>query len=617
MYPRMARTGMFKAILISALFFSTAVAADFPTISGDAVESFDRWTASGGSTSIRFDADLLEELDISVTAPARPAGSNMPGEFEFSVRGGSRLQVWAPRGAFDGLAAGELEHSGTLKLEWPGGRLETQGFILRPDSPESLELVDDAGNRLFRLDYIHAMLYREEDRVTLWNMDLRLSPWLADRMGYPDLANFVIGGAFSRAALDVPLDAPEGNLNCGPANWDDGGDFYTDVELSDLADIQEVAREANVRVAIAPAAMLRNVGTADVPWYEKFDTLVGGDYPPPYDRDQHPFLVWAMYRIVDGIPQQIGQSAVKHAFFSTNTSCDCQGGHILWSAVSSPDGIGCADTYSVNNNDTPQHLGIREEVPAFSGEWEQCGSMFAPDAEPPGPCMQTESGSDSADPGFERRLVVEEEELETPNATYFFEGWYVIRDDINIFNTMAHRQVTPTFGSTWTFPIETPHTQGPAINSWVPPNTRATNQAHAVENTANGHYSVAVKVSEADGGNHRYVYAVMNYDFDPKFDSFSLALPEGVSLSNIDFLDGDSNGANDWNASTAGGRLTWTAPAGAELEWGFMATFVFEADVAPTESEIEVTGSEAPLTLHTTVLGLVPGPSVYRDGFEN
>jgi len=614
MNQRIASTGTFLAVLFSTLLLPFASAAEFGTISGQQPEASARLSTEGGTTSFSFITSLLEELDLAVYGPERAAGSDMPGDLEFSIRGDSALNVWAPQAAWDGFAGGQLSHSGALTLVWPDGRLEVDGFRLRPASPDALELVDKEGHSLFRLDYVHTMLHPEESLVTLWNMDVSLTPWLAERMGYPDLAGMVIATAYTRATLAIPLpEQPQGG--CTSPNWHDGVNFLTDVELTSLGSVQQVAREAGVRVAIAPSATLRNAGTADVPWYEKFTTPAGGTYPQPYDRDQHPFLVWAMYRIVDGIPQQIGQSAVKHAFFTVNSSCSCSGGSILWAAASSPNGQACTDTYGVSNNNTPSHLGIRADLPAFSGQWEQCGSMFAPGATPPGPCAQTVSGTTGD--FFERRLVVEESELQTEDASYLFEGWYVIRDDIDIFNTMAHRTVNPSFGSTWTFSPLGTHTQGPAINSWVPPNTRATNQAHAVESTANGHYSVAVKVSEADGGSHRYVYALMNYDFDPKFDSFSLALPEGVSLSNIAFLDGDSNGANDWTSSTAAGRLTWTAPAGAELEWGFMATFVFEADQAPTESEIEVTGSELTITLNTTVLGLVPGPSVYRDGFEN
>jgi len=617
MQARIARTGTCKAILVLLLMVSGGgTAADFGTISGDEPDGGSRWSANGGSTVFRFDRDLTEELRIVVKAPAHQLNSQAPNEFEFAIRGKPSLIVWAPWGAFDGFAGGELKHSGGLSLSWPGGRLDIEEFSLVPDSPDSLALLDNSGNHLFRLNYIHAMLYPDKKRMTLLNMDLRLSAWLAEQMGYPDLADFVIGGAFSRTNLEIPEGAYRGNQVCGPPSWDNGADVYTDVELSNLGGIQQVARQAGVRVAIAPAATLRNVGTADVPWYVKFTTEPPAefdDYPEPYSRDQHPILVWAMYRIVDDIPQQIGQSAAKHAFFSTNTTCDCAGGNILWSGETSPDGLGCGDTYSVSNNDNDLHLGIREEVPAFTGAWEQCGSMFAPGASPPGPCTQTVSGN-TAD-SFERRLVVEESELQTANATYYFEGWYVIRDDVNIFNTMAHKSVTPTFGSTWTFPAGA-HTQGPAIDAWVPPDTQGAMQAHTVESTSDGHYSLAVKVTDLGKGNYRYVYALMNHDFDPRFDSFSLAVPNGVTLSNVQFLDGDSNGANDWTHSEENGLLTWTSPGGAELEWGFMATFVFEADQAPIESDVALSAFEQPLEFNPVVLGLIPFGNLFRNGFE-
>jgi len=616
MNQRIASTGTFLAILFSTLVLPFASAAEFGTISGQQPEASALLSTEGGTTSFSFITSLLEELDLAVYGPERAAGSDMPGDLEFSIRRDSALNVWAPQAAWDGFAGGQLSHSGALILEWPNGRLEVDGFRLRPASPDALELVDKEGHSLFRLDYVHTMLHPEESLVTLWNMDVSLTPWLAERMGYPDLAGMVIATAYTRATLAIPLpEQPQGG--CTSPNWHDGVNFLTDVELISLGSVQQVAREAGVRVAIAPSATLRNAGTADVPWYEKFTTSAGGTYPQPYDRDQHPFLVWAMYRIVDGIPQQIGQSAVKHAFFTVNSSCSCSGGSILWAAASSPNGQACTDTYGVSNNNTPSHLGIRADLPAFSGQWEQCGSMFAPGATPPGPCAQTDSGTTGD--FFERRLVVEESELETEDASYLFEGWYLIRDDIDIFNTMAHRTVNPSFGSTWTFTPLGTHTQGPAIDSWVSPDPdeQGPGEFHTRETTADGHYSLAVKVTELGGGMHRYVYALMNYDFDPRFKSFSLAIPEGISLDNITFLDGDSNGANDWTSSTVGGRLTWTAPAGAELEWGFMATFVFEANAPPVPGRVDLTSHEKPLQFSPLVLALEVAEDFYKEGFED
>ena len=614
MIKRIFKSRTYVIFLTAFLLTTGSAVADFENISGDPVSSSDRWSSQSGATSFEFIHNLINDLEISLEGPARPNNSELPGDLQFRIDSNRAMDFWAPYAAWDGFTAGELRHNEQLSISWPGGRLDSNGFSIRPRSADTLELVDDKGNVLFWFNHIHTMLYPYEGRMTMENMDMRMTSWLAKEMGYDDLSDFVIGVAFIHTSLDTPAGA-QFQGSCTTPNWDNGGEFFTDVELSTLGSIQQVARQAGVRVAIAPSATLRNVGTADVPWYEKFDTGPGGTYPPPYNRDQHPFLVWAMYMVDEnGIPQQIGQSAVKHAFFTVNSSCSCSGGHILWAADSSPNGVACTDTYSVGNNNSETHLGIREEVPPFTGLWEQCGSMFAPGAIPPGPCTRTVTGSTPDD--FERRLVVDEPKLNTANADFYFEGWYVIRDDINIFNTMAHKTVNPTLGSTWSFPSG-PHTMGPAIDAWVPADTRGALQAHTREVTEAGHYSVAVKVTPLTGGVYRYVYALMNYDYEWRFKSFGLNIPDGVTVNNIQFLDGDSDGANDWVSSTAGGTLSWTAPDGTAPLWGFMTTFVFEADRAPVEATVQVEADERVVTYTPTVLGMSPNPGLdFDQGFE-
>lgn len=618
MKQRFAFTGKCVAFLTCALIGISTAVADFGTISGDPTENHDRWSAKGGATSFEFITSLLDELRIDVAGPPASEGSGMPGQMQFAINKNEALDFWAPLAAWDGFTAGGLKHPEAFSISWPGGRIDSDGFYLRPAAPDTLELVDSNGNSLFRLDHIHTMLYPEDGTMTLWNMDMSMTPWLANQMGYPDFSGAVLATAFIRTGIEIPVGGQTEGA-CATPNWHDGVNFFTDVELSSLNQVQQVARQAGVRVAIAPSATLRNVGTADVPWFEKFTTEPPqglNDYPDPYSRDQHPFLVWAMYRIVDDIPQQIGQSAVKHAFFTVNSSCSCSGGHILWTAASSPNGQACTDTYGVGNNNSPSHLGVRSEVPSFTGAWEQCGSMFAPGASAPGPCDQTVSGNTGD--SFERRLVVAEEQLETDDADYFFEGWYVIRDDINIYNTMAYKPVTPTFGSSWSFPTGS-QSQGPAIDAWVPPDTLEATQAHTREVASNGHFSVAVKVTPAGGSTYRYVYAVMNYDYDPRFNTFAVPLPAGVNVNNIQFLDGDNDSGNDWTSDTSGGNLTWTAPNyDATVEWGHMVTFVFEASHPPVEGPVTLMGEERPEELNPVVLGIDPNPALdFIEGFES
>lgn len=597
-----------------ALVSAPPARADFNTLSGAPADSTARWQTSRGETALRFDPSLLEAFGMTVTGSEAAHSSSLPGDHVLSITDRDGLEVWAPAAAYDGFIRGELSHRGALTLSYPGGAASLSDFSLRPASADRLELVTASGEALFELDYIHVMLYPREQRMRLWNMDVRISPLLAARLGQPEAAGMAIGQAFSSTALLIPQGAVIEGL-CASPNWDDGVNFTTDVELFHIGSVQQVARESNVRVAIAPSATLRNVGTADVPWYPKFSTGAGGTYPPPYDRDQHPYLVWALYREVDGYFEQLASSELKHAFFATNVVCSCSGGNILWSAASSPNGLGCTDTYGIGTNDNPIHLGIRQELSALTGVWEQCGSMFAPGATPPGPCAQEVSG-DTEDE-FERRLVVAEQDLETTNANYWMEAWYVIRDDTKLFNGMAHVSLTPALGvSTWSFsPGVT--IQGGAINEWLAPGETGPDRQHVRANSSDGYYSLAVKTANLGGGTFRYTYVLMAYDFSAGFDTLALDLPAGVTVSNLRFSDSDDNPANDWVATPVEDQLLWAASAGGALDWGRMATFSFEAEAQPNQGVVLLGVESSSEDLPVAILSPAPSDELLKDGFED
>ena len=100
-----------------------------------------------------------------------------------------------------------------------------------------------------------------------------------------------------------------------------------------------------------------------------------------------------------------------------------------------------------------------------------------------------------------------------------------------------------------------------------------------------GHAKVAVKATDVGGGNWRYDYAVMNFDFaravmEPAdgsgpnvrvlgnrgFDSFSVPLPSSQAVVATSFSDGTADGANPWTVTTTpvSARIaSSTAPSGA------------------------------------------------------
>jgi hypothetical protein len=175
--------------------------------------------------------------------------------------------------------------------------------------------------------------------------------------------------------------------------------------------------------------------TAGIAWNQKFTGST------PYGNDQHPYLIWNLYRTnSDGRLEQIGRSGVKHAWLTTNGSClDSTAehdSHIL--------GRGCLDTYGTGNNDTSSDLGPRSEIVPATGIWGRCGSIYDPGCH----------GSQTASPNgsYDQRMIVKEQQISptvNPGASYLFESWYVAREDVNIYNSMATRSGAPSYSSTW------------------------------------------------------------------------------------------------------------------------------------------------------------------------
>jgi hypothetical protein len=253
------QTGKWIPRLIAAslgAWLSASVAnADFETISGIEPEATARWHAGGGQTALRFDPGVMASLNIKISGSELPHKPGHPEEHGQEISSLSTLDIWAPAAAFDGFASGKLTHRGDLVMDYPGGSVSLANFTLRPASPEILELVTESGEVLFTLEYIHMMLYPDDKEMTLENMDIRISPALAARMGEPRYTGIAVGQAFAQTHLQIPTNART-TTTCTTPNWHDGVNFFTDVELLSLGNVQQMAREAGVRVAIAPSASL-------------------------------------------------------------------------------------------------------------------------------------------------------------------------------------------------------------------------------------------------------------------------------------------------------------------------------------------------------------------------
>ncbi len=604
------------ALLALSLSFNV-MAASLPPNSGLEVTADDLWSVHGGQLTLDFNQDLLRDFELQILSDS----SDTRQALQISLRPQSTLSIWAPAGAFDGYSDGRLTLAGPLTVgtHAAGVQLNSLSIVPNPDDNLTLKVVDENDFAWFILTHIHSKVQLDDEVLSLKNMDINLTHEAANRLDRPQMSGFSLGVAYLETQLQVPLNImlsakqQAGSCSAANAQWHDGVNFETDVSLIAMNTVQQV-NSSGGQIAIAPSATLENIGTADVPWYDKFTTTGADDFPEPYGMDQHPFLVWNLYRLVDGQLEQLGASGLKHAFLTVNTSCTCSGGSILWADNSPVNSGACQDTYGVGNNNSPADIGIREEVDANTSIWEQCGSIFAPNGTAPGPC--TEEIFSIPFSTLERRLYVDIADLTTANAEYFLEGWYVIRDDINIFNSMGTQKVIPTgSGTTWSFPFDGPFTEGPMINRWINPSAPGSNETSQMTANENGHFTLASRADEISPGQYRYTYGLMNHDYTIGFSDLSVGI-QSPPLSSA-FDDEDHDAANDWPVvinSTA--AITWTAANAADAQlWGTLIQFEVVSAVSPFDDLIRVTDQDGTVYM---VPGLSPRETpLFADGFED
>ncbi len=575
------------------------------------------WATRDAQTELLLNEALFRDLGLTISNASTSSLAHGVRKFTFEAPPPSGLLFRTRDGDFDNLVGGRLIHHGGFELSWTDGTASLVDFTVRPGrEPQTLEILASDGQVIFVADHMHFSFDPDHERLSMFNLDLRLSPDFAERIAEPRHALLPVGQMVVDSTLDTPIGYQPTEGGCSGPVWD----ADVDVGLLDMASVSQTVREAGVRVAVTPSAKLINVGTAEVPWYSK----LSGSFPP-FNNDQHPFLIWNMYRIVDGVIQQIGVSPLKHAFLTVNSGCSCSGGHILWAASGAPNhpATPCTDTYGSGTNSSRNSLTERHEINPYTGIWTSCGSIFDPDCD----------GNLNTPPiqgNFDRRMAVAESDLQVAGAEYFFEAWYVVRDDINIFNTMGYKQVQPQLsGNTWSFSLLTPLIEGPVLNRWVDPAAPDPGTQAVALDTGEGHLQLSVRSQNLGGGLYRYEYALMNYDLDRQLSSFSIPLPtaggrggvdpvEGATTSDPDFADADVDPANDWTFTTSATAITWTAPnPDSGHDWGRLYRFGITVNAPPIAGDATYTILEGAGGTGT-LPSLVPGSlEIFKDGFES
>ncbi len=618
-----------------------------------------RAVATGGTLLVRWNEPLLREAGLGdVHAAGTDVVATQLG-FELAFDGASRIEIAGDRIAIFAITGGRGRIDGGFDFSGGATALSWQSptFVVRPGDAPRIDFVSDDGRVLFYADKLMYEWLDGGDRLQMRSADLNISAELAAQLGKDWTGDTQIAelrwvsDVTERSGTPAPASPGNPNFHGESVPGVPGAIYQADVFMQTFTATYQGCQGCDGsggandgQIKFVPSSTLINnradgaaiatvandpLGTsdalysADVSWYEKFTTSSFA-YPYP-GNDQHPYLIWNLYRLnADGGIVQIGRSGVKHAFLTTNQggSCDnSNGGHIL--------GRSCVDTYGTGNNDNARDLGPRSEIVPATGEFGRCRSIFDPD------CNGQENTPSLGQ--FDRRMLVRESAVDASvnaGASWLFESWYIVQDDINIYNTMATRPFTSSpNGSAWSATNGTPYLLGPAIDRWQAAALPAAQKRNREIVNSNGHTKVAVKAIDLGNGTWRYHYAVHNLDFGrPVYGSTAPPNLEVIrnlgfgafevpvaadSITSIGFADGDDSSANNWQGQQVGGRIVWTAPAGNTLNWGSLYSFTFVANARPYEVRVQLGIAEPGAPSSEETLSLAPDrDGLFGNGFD-
>ena len=350
--------------------------------------------------------------------------------------------------------------------------------------------------------------------------------------------NFVVSALLSSALLQPALAGP-------------------DVILGELDNLREYARTDAI-AAFSVATTSCNAG----------DTVLKWD---PLPANTHPVITMNLYRLYDGRMVQIGQSWAKHGIFALqhdvcNLGCQPASGNGL--------GVGCSDPYGAMTNQGPI-LGTRSEVSPFTGRFD-------------GSSANDHQSHDHSD-GISHGLQVPHIELGKPDARYFVEGHYITPDDAlagNGTNNASYREVGISETEQGWLVSNKGLTirEKSAIEAWE--------GAHIskIDTGDDGRIVLASKVTQLEGGQFRYDYAVYNMNSDRGIRALRLPLGE-AAISNVGSSAPLSHGeawSNDpWSVAMSQGSLSWSTARHADdpnanaVRWGTTYSFWFESPHPP------------------------------------
>ncbi len=358
------------------------------------------------------------------------------------------------------------------------------------------------------------------------------------------------------------------------------------------------AAHPNGEIGMAMLNTMCNPGSVTIPWYAAM-------------QSNHPKFGFLLVRLHNDRLEQISDwSYCKHAFTSTNSSSGSCGSNngCQNPSTGSIMGIGCYDTYGDGNNADRTWLGPPSEIDPWLGTWNPVGSYF--DIGDPqtglGPMDGVRSLNISGFDNVKNRVTVQEVDLTTPGAAYFY-GIHLIHQGEALANrgdNLASRGTNPTWsGSTWSFPNNSVgQSHGSILQQWP---GASLDSGH--NGNDDGRFFVAVKITPLGGGQYHYEYAVHNVDNNRGGASLRIPVDPAAVVSNYSFGDIDSDPLNDWTAAKVGSEVVFSATANSPQNWNTIYNFGFDCDVAPSFGVVAIDQARVgPGALSVTVGSQVP-----------
>ena len=371
------------------------------------------------------------------------------------------------------------------------------------------------------------------------------------------------------------------------------------------------ARSSGPDLVVAHLQALRRWGRlGDITAYSVGTTVCNfGDESALWilNTNEHPIIAQHMYRLKNGRFEQIGMSWCAHAFYAMNGTfcsdqCVSDGGNELRAR--------CSDAHSAGVNGLQANCAPRYSVNAATA------SFPYPWIAPP---LEATIG---------RRVQIHDADLhppDNPGAIYFVEGNYLTADESaagNDENNASYRRIEVIWdeGEVYDIAFVAGHEtqrERPAIMAWQDVDPTVT--VAYVDIPDDGRMILAYKVTYLGGDWYHYEYALYNMNSHRSGQSFSIPIPDGVSVSSNGFHDVDYHSGNpydptDWPATLDGGSLTWETtpylsdPDANALRWGTTYTFWFDADVPPgiADATVDLFRPGTPASVDIPAWGPVP-----------